>query len=84
MSKSIATPKIEAILEAPPDVLIPRTHGHGPAGQLPITEEMLLDLAGKMASVLIENDPDLSSAENLPLKTFLRLQKGTVLWSKIS
>ena len=49
-----------------------------------VQDRPLLDLAGKMASILIENDPDLSSAENLPLKSFLRQQKGTVLWSKIS
>ena len=49
-----------------------------------VQDRPLLDLAGKLASILIENDPDLSSAENLPLKSFLRQQKGTVLWSKIS
>ena len=49
-----------------------------------VQDREILDIAGKMAGKLIENDPELNSAENLPLKSFLRQQKGGVLWSKIS
>jgi ATP-dependent DNA helicase RecG len=49
-----------------------------------VQDRQLLEVAKNMAAGLIENDPDLNSAENLQLKEFLRLQKGAVLWSKIS
>lgn len=49
-----------------------------------VQDRDILEIAGKMASGLIENDPELNSADNLPLKNFLRQQKGGVLWSKIS
>jgi len=35
-------------------------------------------------AVILENDPDLVSAENLQLKNFLHQQRGAVVWSKIS
>lgn len=49
-----------------------------------VQDRSMLELAGKMAAKLIDEDPELSSAENLPLQQFLRLQKGGVMWSKIS
>ena len=49
-----------------------------------VQDRSILELAGKMAAKLIEEDPELSSAENLPLQQFLRGQKGAVMWSKIS
>lgn len=49
-----------------------------------VQDRQLLELAGNMAVELLENDPDLLSAENLLLKNFLLQQKGGVLWSKIS
>jgi ATP-dependent DNA helicase RecG len=49
-----------------------------------VQDRSLLELAKNISGWMIENDPELSSAENLPLKNFLRMQNGTVLWSKIS
>jgi ATP-dependent DNA helicase RecG len=49
-----------------------------------VQDRAILDLAKNIAAELVENDPDLNSAENLQLKNFLQHQKGAVLWSKIS
>lgn len=49
-----------------------------------VQDRPILELAKNMAAALIENDPDLVSAENLLLKNFLQQQKDGVLWSKIS
>lgn len=49
-----------------------------------VQDRSLLEVAGNMAAKLLEDDPDLLSAENLLLKNFLQQQKGAVLWSKIS
>lgn len=49
-----------------------------------VQDRSLLEIAKNISARLIENDPELNSAENLPLKNFLRMQKGAVLWRKIS
>jgi ATP-dependent DNA helicase RecG len=49
-----------------------------------VQDRPLLELARNMAAELLEKDPDMVSAENLQLKSFLQHQKGAVLWSKIS
>lgn len=49
-----------------------------------VQDRSLLELAKSMVSTIIENDPDLNSAENLRLKNFLQQQKGKMAWSKIS
>ena len=49
-----------------------------------VQDRTLLELARNIVKELLEIDPDIVSAENLQLKTFLQHQKGTVLWSKIS
>jgi ATP-dependent DNA helicase RecG len=49
-----------------------------------VQDRPLLELARNMATDLLEKDPDMVSAENLQLKSFLQHQKGAVLWSKIS
>jgi ATP-dependent DNA helicase RecG len=49
-----------------------------------VQDRQLLEVARSMAAELLEKDPDMLSAENLQLKGFLKHQKGTVLWSKIS
>jgi len=49
-----------------------------------VQDRQVLDVARNMAANLLDNDPDLSSAENLLLKNFLKQKKGSVLWSKIS
>lgn len=49
-----------------------------------VQDRPLLELARNMAAKLLEEDPDLVSAENLRLKEFLHYQKGNVVWSRIS
>jgi ATP-dependent DNA helicase RecG len=49
-----------------------------------VQDRPLLEIARNMAANVLENDPDLVSAENLQLKSFLNQQKGAVTWSKIS
>lgn len=49
-----------------------------------VQDRPLLELARNIAAKMLEDDPDLISAENLRLKEFLHYQKGNVVWSKIS
>lgn len=49
-----------------------------------VQDRYLLELAGNIADDLIINDPELSSAENLPLKVFVQQQHSGIIWSKIS
>jgi ATP-dependent DNA helicase RecG len=49
-----------------------------------VKDRSLLELAGIRAAALLENDPELVSAENLQLGSFLRQSKDSVPWSKIS
>ena len=49
-----------------------------------VLDRGVLELARNMAANLLDDDPDLVSAENLQLKSFLNQQKGAVAWSKIS
>jgi ATP-dependent DNA helicase RecG len=49
-----------------------------------VQDRPLLEVAKSMVLATIENDPDLISAENLRLKSFLQQQKGKMAWSKIS
>jgi ATP-dependent DNA helicase RecG len=49
-----------------------------------VQDRDLLEIAKNLAAEVVENDPDLISAETLRLKNFLRYQKGAVMWSKIS
>lgn len=49
-----------------------------------VQDRSLLDTARSLTATLLENDPDLVSADNLRLKNFLQQQKGKVAWSKIS
>jgi ATP-dependent DNA helicase RecG len=49
-----------------------------------VQDKPLLETAGKLAARIIDNDPDLVSAENLRLKDFLSQQKSNIVWSKIS
>lgn len=43
MTKPITIPNLESVLSASVEVLSPRTHAHGPQGQLPLTPELLLE-----------------------------------------
>lgn len=49
-----------------------------------VQDRLLLETARSFAATLLESDPELSSAENLPLKNFLMSQKGKTAWSRIS
>jgi len=49
-----------------------------------VNDRPLLQKARSFAIAIVENDPDLLSAENLRLKNFLQQQKGKIAWSKIS
>lgn len=49
-----------------------------------VQDRDILELARNAAAVIIEEDPELAAAENLPLKNFLSHKRGDVLWSRIS
>jgi ATP-dependent DNA helicase RecG len=49
-----------------------------------VQDRSLLDLARSLVSTVLEKDPDLAATENLRLKKFLSLQRGNLVWSKIS
>lgn len=49
-----------------------------------VQDRPLLELAKNFANEIMEQDPELNSAENLQLKSYLQLQKGKTAWSKIS
>jgi ATP-dependent DNA helicase RecG len=47
-------------------------------------DKQWLDIAREMAQRVVEEDPELNSAENLQLKNYLQSLKGKTSWSKIS
>lgn len=49
-----------------------------------VTDKEILEKSKKEAEMLLQNDEELSSAENLMLKSYLLLDKGKTVWSKIS
>ena len=49
-----------------------------------VQDRPMLEVARNVAAKLLEDDPDLVSADNLRLKSFLNQQKAAVMWSKIS
>jgi ATP-dependent DNA helicase RecG len=49
-----------------------------------VQDRSLLDLARRFAEHITETDPDLSSAENLRLKSYLQAIQGKTAWSRIS
>jgi len=49
-----------------------------------VQDRPMLEIARNVAAKLLDDDPDLVSADNLRLKTFLNNKKGAVAWSKIS
>lgn len=49
-----------------------------------IEDKKMLEAARYSAEKIIDEDPDISSEDNLVLKNFLLLQKGKTVWSKIS
>ena len=49
-----------------------------------VQDKAILEAAREAAEGILNNDPDLNMAENLPIKAFLQQQKGKTAWSKIS
>lgn len=49
-----------------------------------VEDRPLVEAARLMVAELLEEDPELVSADNLRLKSFLQQQKGKMAWSKIS
>lgn len=49
-----------------------------------LKDKTILEAAKRAAEGLVENDPELESAENLRLKQYLMSLQGKTLWSKIS
>ena len=49
-----------------------------------VHDKTMLEAARAAVEKIIQTDPELESAENIPLKNFLQQQKGKTLWSKIS
>lgn len=49
-----------------------------------VQDRAMLDVAKNISSSIIDSDPDLNLAENLPVKNHLQMQKGKTVWSKIS
>ena len=49
-----------------------------------VQDKNWVDAAKELAAKLLDTDPELSSAENLPLRTYLHLQQDKTPWSKIS
>ncbi len=49
-----------------------------------VQDRVMLEAAKECSGKILDADPDLNMAENLPLKEYLQLQKGKTMWSKIS
>ncbi|MBL0357141.1 MAG: ATP-dependent DNA helicase RecG [Chitinophagaceae bacterium] len=49
-----------------------------------VQDRVMLEVAKDMVNNILDNDPDLTMAENLPVKNHLKLQQGKTVWSKIS
>ncbi len=49
-----------------------------------VQDKQWLEIAREMAERLLDTDPDLSSAANLQLKSYLQSLQGKTAWSKIS
>lgn len=49
-----------------------------------VNDKVMLEAAKEAVENLLETDPDINMAENLPVKNYLNQQKGKTAWSKIS
>ena len=49
-----------------------------------VNDRVMLEIAKNQAAEIVNTDPDLVMAENLPVKAYLHIQKGKTVWSKIS
>jgi ATP-dependent DNA helicase RecG len=49
-----------------------------------VQDRVILETARQLAERVLDEDPELTSAENLQLKTWLQNQQGKTMWSKIA
>jgi ATP-dependent DNA helicase RecG len=49
-----------------------------------VQDKTILDVAAQQCQKLLEEDPELNSAENLQLKSYLLSRKGKTEWSRIA
>ncbi len=49
-----------------------------------VNDKVILEAAKEAVENLLNTDPDINVAENLPVKNYLNQQKGKTAWSKIS
>ncbi len=49
-----------------------------------VQDKVMLEVAKNMVNEILDTDPDLNMAENLPIKNHLKTQQGKTVWSKIS
>jgi ATP-dependent DNA helicase RecG len=49
-----------------------------------VSDKQMVETAKELAEKIIDEDPELNSIENFPLKEFLNSQRGKTAWSKIS
>jgi ATP-dependent DNA helicase RecG len=49
-----------------------------------VQDKIILETARNIAATILEADPDLNMAENLPVRNYLHFQKSKTAWSKIS
>lgn len=49
-----------------------------------VKDKRMMELARESVQRILDEDPILNSAENLPIKSYLEMQKGKTVWSKIS
>ncbi len=49
-----------------------------------VGDKVILEVAKNLVNELLDIDPDLTMAENLPVKTQLQAHQGKTVWSKIS
>ncbi len=49
-----------------------------------VKDYSMIETAGRLATQLMDEDPDMNSAENLHLKKWLSREKGKTAWSRIS
>ncbi len=49
-----------------------------------VNDRVMLEVAKDVVGQILDTDPDLLLAENLPVKNYLNVQKGKTVWSKIS
>ncbi len=49
-----------------------------------VKDKAIVEAAKEAVESLLQNDPDMALATNLPVKSFLEQQKGKTMWSKIA